>query len=179
VRNVSCLGVATGSGFALTKKLLITNRHVIAGADRLEVSTWDGRTLAVPAAAVGVLGDLGLVVVEGDLPLPGSLGPAPHAGDPITVVGYPQGGPLTLANGIVIDRIDGRDYDVEGAILRVSARVQPGNSGGPVLDRQGRIVALVYAVQISTGFGLAIPVDTFRRLASTGGFETVPPCGGQ
>lgn len=71
VRNASCLGVGTGSGFALDRDLLITNRHVLAGADYLEVNTWDGRTLQVSAAGVGVLGDLGVAQVDGALPTVG------------------------------------------------------------------------------------------------------------
>jgi S1-C subfamily serine protease len=61
--------------------------------------------------------------------------------------------------------------------MRLSARVQPGNSGGPVLDRKGKIVAVVFALELATEYGLAIPADTLRSLARTGGFESVPPCG--
>jgi hypothetical protein len=48
-----------------------------------------------------------------------------------------------------------------------------------VLDREGRINAIVYAIETATGFGLAIPVDTLRTLAKAGGFEDVPPCGSE
>ena len=50
VRNTGCQGVATGSGFALDRHTLITNRHVLAGADELELDTWDGRSLTVSSA---------------------------------------------------------------------------------------------------------------------------------
>ena len=44
VRNIGCEGLATGSGWALTRTLLVTNRHVLAGADRLELNTWTAAT---------------------------------------------------------------------------------------------------------------------------------------
>jgi S1-C subfamily serine protease len=177
VRNVSCEGVGTGSGFALSDHVLITNRHVLTGADSLEVSTWDGKTFTVGTARVGVLGDLGVAVVGGTLPRAGEYGPAPKQRDRITVVGYPRGGPLTLSEGTVIDRVDGAEFDVEGTVVRLTATVVPGNSGGPVLDAKGRVVAIVYAIEIATGFGLAIPVDTMRRLVGAGGYTEVPACG--
>ena len=177
VRNVSCEGVAIGSGFAISHDLLVTNRHVVAGAAVLEVSTWDGHSLDVSGADVGVLGDLGVVVVKGRLPVVGSFGKPPLPGEPVTVAGYPLAGKLTLSQGTVIDRVDGRPFGIPGQVLRLSARVEHGNSGGPVLDRYGKVVGVVYAIEVATGFGLAIPVDTLRSLARTGGFEAVPPCG--
>jgi S1-C subfamily serine protease len=93
------------------------------------------------------------------------------------VVGYPRGGPLTLSEGAVVDRIDGAALGIPGSVVRLSAHVEPGNSGGPVLNGRGQIAGIVYARQRGTGFGLAIPVDTFRRLARVGGYEDVPPCG--
>ncbi len=177
VRNIGCAGIATGSGFALAPDILITNRHVLAGADRLEISTANGRTLPVSFAAVGVLGDLGLVVTEGHLPATATYGPAPKPGDIITAVGYPLGGPLTFSPGTVVDRVDGQSFGVPGTVMRITAQIQPGNSGGPVFDRRGRIGGIVYAIELATGFGLAIPVDTLRDLVRAGGYEHVPPCG--
>jgi S1-C subfamily serine protease len=177
VRNISCLGVGIGSGFAVARDLLITNRHVLAGAAVLEVSTWDGRTLEVDAAEVGVLGDLGVAVVNGRLPGIGSYGRPPQETAPLTVAGYPLGGKLALREGTVIDYVDGYRFGIPGQVMRLSARVQPGNSGGPVLNGKGKIVAVVFALELATGYGLAIPVDTLRSLARTGGFESVPACG--
>jgi S1-C subfamily serine protease len=177
VRNVGCAGVGTGSGFALAPDILVTNRHVLAGAAVLEVSTWNGRTYEVSAAAVGTLGDLGIARVEGRLPLVGRFGPPPNEDALVTAVGYPLGGPLRLSLGAVVDRVDGGRLGVPGAVVRLTARVRPGNSGGPLLDRLGRIAGIVYAIERGTGFGLAIPVDTLRRLARVGGFEDVPQCG--
>ena len=177
VRNIGCAGIAVGSGFALAPDILVTNRHVLAGAYELEVTTWNGRTYDIASASVGVLGDLGIAVVDGRLPLVGRFGPAPKADAVVMAVGYPLGGPLRLSRGAVIDRVDGATLGVPGAVVRLTARIRPGNSGGPLLDRRGRVTGIVYAIERATGFGLAIPVDTLRRLARIGGFESVPPCG--
>ena len=131
VRNVSCQGVGIGSGFAIERNVLVTNRHVLAGADEIEVSTWDGRTLEATAAEVGVLGDLGIAHVQGKLPLVGSYGGAPEKGDAIRVVGYPGGGELTLAPGSVVDLVDGSRFGIPGRIMRLTARVVPGQLGRP------------------------------------------------
>jgi S1-C subfamily serine protease len=177
VRNVSCLGVGVGSGFAIAKDVLVTNRHVLEGAETIEVSTWDGRTLPATAAEVGVLGDVGIARVQGTLPQVGTYGAPPKPGDAVTVVGYPGGGELTLAPGSVVDLISGYDFGIEGRIMRLTSRVEPGNSGGPVLNSRGKIAGVIYAIEIATGFALAIPVDTLRKLAREGGYEPVSPCG--
>jgi S1-C subfamily serine protease len=177
VRNIGCAGIATGSGFALTRRLLITNRHVLAGASGLEVSTWDGRSFTVTAAEVGRLKDIGVAIVDGQLPIAAQIGRKPRAHDVVTAVGYPGGGPLHLSHGVVVDRVDGQQLGIAGTVVRITSRIRPGNSGGPLLDDQGRVVGIVYAIEIKTGLGLAIPVDTIRRLVRIGGFEAVPACG--
>jgi S1-C subfamily serine protease len=95
----------------------------------------------------------------------------------VTVAGYPLGGKLTLRQGTVIDYVDGSRLGVPGRVMRLSARVQPGNSGGPVLNERGKIVAVVYAIELATSYGLAIPVDMLRGLVRAGGYEQVPSCG--
>lgn len=177
VRNVSCEGISLGSGFAVTPHVLLTNRHVLAGASELDINTWDGRDTSVDAAEVGALGDLGVVETTESLPKVAHFGRPAKAGDLVTVVGYPLGGPLTFAPGTVVDRVDGTPFGINGSVVRLTAKVEHGNSGGPVLNAHGQVVAVVFAIEISTGFGLAIPVDTVASLVRAGGLEDVPPCG--
>lgn len=179
VRNLSCQGVGTGSGFAVDRSTLVTNRHVVAGADRLEVNTWDGRTLEVRAAEVGVLGDVAYVTVDGDLPVVADLSGIAPPGSDVRAVGYPLGGPFVIAEGTVIDRIRGDAFGVPGDILRISASLQPGNSGGPLLDGQGKVAGVVYAIELATGFGLAFPISTMDALVAAAGTTPVPPCGSE
>lgn len=179
VRNINCEGIATGSGFAVTPRILVTNRHVLAGADTLDVNTWDGRTLPVQVAAVGALGDLGVAEVDGSLPRIARFSDRVDAGDVVAAVGYPLGGPLTISPGTVVDRVAGSLFGIPGSVLRLTSHVEPGNSGGPVLDITGRVVAIVFAKEVATGLALAIPVDTLVELAKAGGFQALPACGSE
>jgi S1-C subfamily serine protease len=79
--------------------VLITNRHVLAGASAVQVSTWDGQSLDASSAAVGTVGDLGVAVVRGHLPTVGHFTEPSKPGDAITVVGDPNARVLTLAEG--------------------------------------------------------------------------------
>lgn len=178
VRNLSCEGVSTGSGFAVDASTLITNRHVVAGADLLEVNTSDGRTLEVSAAEVAVLGDIALVHVVGSLPVTADLGGRAPPGSEVAAVGFPLGGPVAITRGVVIDQIDGRPFGIDGPVVRITAEVQPGNSGGPLLDGRGRVAGVVFAVETATGLGLAIPTETVLSVLRRGGTTAVPPCDG-
>jgi len=179
VRNSGCEGVATGSAFALDRHTLITNRHVLAGADELELDTWDGTSLTVSSASAGRLVDLGVVTTAASLPGVGHYGPRPLDGADVAVVGYPLGGPLTITKGTVVDRVDGDKFGVPGAVMRMTARVEPGNSGGPVLNARGEIVGVVFAIEIATRLALAIPVDTLKSLISRGDLQGIPACGSE
>ena len=177
VRNLSCDGVATGSGFAISAHTLVTNRHVVAAAEALEVETADGRTLRVTAARVGVLGDVAFVTVDDRLPVLADIKGSADEGNEIAAVGYPLGGPFTVARGVVVDSVDGTKFDIGGDVLRITAEVEPGNAGGPLLDRRGRVAGVVFAIEVATGFGLAIPMETVNSLVEKAGLEPVPPCG--
>lgn len=177
VRNIGCEGLATGSGWALSRTLLVTNRHVLAGADSLELDTWDGHDLRVATASVGRLGDLGIVHVSGRLPEVGVLGGAVSSGERVTAVGYPLGGELRLTAGVVVDLVDGSKFGIPGRVIRLTAPVRPGNSGGPLLDGSSRIVGVVFAKETATGLTLAIPIATLQKLVRTGDLAPVPGCG--
>ena len=179
VRNTACDGVSTGSGFALDAHTLITNRHVLAGASLLEVSTWSGRTIDVDSANVSRLGDLGIARVERRLPQVLPLGRQVAKGASVTAVGYPLGGELRLLPGVVVDHVSGAQFGIPGRVMRLTTDVQPGNSGGPVLDAKGRVVGVVFAIEIRTDLALAIPVETLKGLVASRDLESLPPCGGE
>jgi S1-C subfamily serine protease len=177
VRNLSCEGVAVGSAFAMTRDTLVTNRHVVAGAQELEVDTFDGRSLRVDEAGAGALGDIAFIHVTGTLPAVATTARTLSPGANVAAVGYPLGGPFTLSRGLLVDRVPGDSLGIPGPVFRVTADVQPGNSGGPLLDGRGRVVGIVYAIEVKTGFGLAIPLETASSLLTRGGLESVPVCG--
>jgi S1-C subfamily serine protease len=188
VRNISCAGVATGSGWPIDSHTLITNRHVLAGAAVLELNAWDGSSIEadVTQAQEGRLVDIGIATVTQELPAVAQTGDDPRPGDRVTAVGYPLGGKLTLSPGRVIRYLDGRTLGsgaaFDGQVLQLTTRVKHGNSGGPVLDRDGRVVAIIFAGEgfvTDDGYAktaLAIPLSSVRSLLSAGGTQAVLPC---
>ena len=189
IRNISCGEAAIGSGFALDAHTLITNRHVIAGAAALQADTWDGQTLDldVSQAATGLLVDIGVIHVAQALPVAATTGPEPAIGAPITAVGYPLGGALTITHGRVVAYLDGNTLPPEiafdGRVMEVSAPVKHGNSGGPLLDSHGRVVGVVFAAQpgatyaASSGITYVLPLTSVNSLLRQGGGVALAPCG--
>ena len=164
VRNVGCYALATGSGIAIGPDVFVTNHHVTEGAKELQVTTWDGRSLAVSVSAVSVSNDLSVVRVAGQLPAVADVVAAePERGDRVTAVGYPGGGEITFSTGRIVDLVDGRAFGETGKVIRATSTVRPGNSGGPLLDAEGRVIGVVYAYEAATDYALAIPAATLLR----------------
>ena len=177
VRTVTCGGaVALGSGFAIDENVIVTNRHVVEDAAQVTVNTWDGESIEAVQPEIGFYTDLALVEVASPLPAVGRLSEIdPQAGDEVLVVGFPEGGPLQMTTGKVIDYVREPGLGSYGNVLRITAEVAHGNSGGPLLAPDGSIVGVVYAIEIETGHGLALPASALRRMldgesATTGNY---------
>jgi len=164
VRNLGCFSLSTGSGFAVDTTTLVTNRHVVEDSAELGLSTYDGRDVGVRAASIASLADLAVVRTDGELPeVPELATKDPERGDTITVVGYPQGGRLTVTSGRVIARTtDPLNLNL-GEVLVTDAAVEPGSSGSPALDKRGRVVGVVYAMN-AAGQSFIVPVSTVHEL---------------
>ena len=134
----------SGSGFAVARNMVVTNNHVVRGCTRVQVAHGDA-SYEARVVATDRRSDLAaLEVAEGGL-LPLELADGPRElGEAVTVLGYPLanvlGSDLRVATGIV-SGLSGVGGDPK--VLQISAPVQPGNSGGPVLDDQGRVAAVV------------------------------------
>jgi S1-C subfamily serine protease len=167
VRNRGCASLASGSGFAVASNVLVTNKHVVEEADELQLDTWDGRSVLVRVHQVAFANDLALVETADPLPRVAELATGdPSAGTAVSVIGYPLGGRLERSGGAVIDQVPGDRLGNAGSVLRISAKVQPGNSGGPLVNGDGLVVGVVYAIERATGYGLAIPVSSLRAVMS-------------
>ncbi|MBI9115437.1 S1C family serine protease [Sanguibacter suaedae] len=179
IRNVSCADVVRGTGFAIDERTLITNKHVVDGTTEIQLSTYDGRDVSVTNSGASSLADLAVVRTAEDLDAFPELAPTdPAPGDPVTVVGYPNGGRLTVTDGTVLEYGSDPLNANLGQVLLTDAPVEPGSSGSAALDSEGRVIGVVYA-KSSTGHSYLVPVSTLRDLlADDAGFvpQEVPAC---
>ena len=168
---------ATGSGFVIDKEgHIVTNQHVVDGAQSVRVVFSDGTE--VTATVVGTDPSTDIAVLDVDRPA-SELTPLRFAptgslevGDPVVAIGSPFGLEGTLTTGVISAM--GREiqspngFTIENAI-QTDAALNHGNSGGPVLDTQGRVVGVAAQIRSesggSDGIGYAIPGDTAQRVA--------------
>ncbi|MCA3416559.1 MAG: trypsin-like peptidase domain-containing protein, partial [Roseomonas sp.] len=137
---------STGTGFVVARDRVLTNHHVIDGCNAITVRSADGRTLpATMPARVDVQRDLALLVVPND---PGPILPfranPVRRGESVVTYGFPLAGLLaagpTLTTGEV-SALAGLANNEQH--FQISAPVQQGNSGGPLLDRQGHVMGVI------------------------------------
>lgn len=177
VRARGCGRLGTASAVAIGPRLLVTNRHVVQGAEALELNYWDGTSATADLEAVAVADDLALVRVSARLPTVARMASAdPAERSKVLIVGYPNGGEQTITRGSVVEYARLRSPAGASPVMRLSAAIVPGNSGGAVVDRTGALVGVVFGVETETGFGLAIPVSAVDELRTSGGQLTSAAC---
>lgn len=183
------LPLGQGSGFVIDAEgHIITNQHVVDGADHIEVDFPSG--LKAWAELIGTDPDSDLAVLKVDVP-PESLTPlalgdsdAVRVGEFVVAIGNPFGLAGTMTVGIV--SAIGRTLDSEhlapggsrftaGDLIQTDAAINPGNSGGPLLNLNGRVIGINRAIQTesftvegsaaNSGVGFAVPVNILRRVA--------------
>ena len=167
-----------GSGILIDDQgTILTNEHVVAGADSLEVKFADGTTLPAQVLGSDPGDDLAAIRVEGAGPdlTPASLGDseALRVGDPVLAIGNPFQLEGTLTEGIV--SATGRPFSPSGSsrpirdMIQTDAPVNPGNSGGPLIDCHGKVVGINTALEnptgdsVNVGVAFAVPSNTAKR----------------
>jgi S1-C subfamily serine protease len=175
IRALGCDRLGTGSGFVLEPGVIVTNRHVVGQPREITISTWDGRSFAARVEGIALDADLAVIQVSSaDLPVATLRTTPPERGEAIAVIGYPGGGAATITTGRVLGSTREPVLGEQVPAIVVDAAVRPGNSGGPVIDAEGRVIGVVFALAVD-GNGLAVPVDVLlERLASRG---FTPPAG--
>jgi S1-C subfamily serine protease len=158
--------LARGSGFFIAADRVITNRHVIERAARVEVHLVDGKRFPVRGVlAVDGEGDLALLQVDVPrslaVPLPMAR-VAPREGESIVVIGNPFGLEGSVSDGIVSAV---REIPGYGKIIQITASISPGSSGSPVVNMAGQVIG-VATLQAAEGQNLnfAVPAERVARL---------------
>jgi len=171
-------GEATGSGFVIDEEgRIVTNQHVVDNAQSVQVEFSDGTE--VDAEVVGADPSTDIAVLDVDRPasdltvLQFAPTGALEVGNPVVVLGSPFGLEGTLTTGVI--SAVGREirspngFTIENAV-QTDAALNHGNSGGPVLDTQGRVVGVASQIRSdsggSDGVGYAVPGDTAKRVAA-------------
>ena len=174
--NIMELPRGAGSGFIWDDKgHIVTNSHVLMGADEAQVTLADGSVWK--AELRGLALDKDLAVLKIDAPKerlkPLAIGSSKdlRVGQQVYAIGNPFGLDQTLTTGVIsalgreIQAIDGRP--IQG-VIQTDAAINPGNSGGPLLDSAGRLIGVntqIYSPSgASAGVGFAVPVDTVNRV---------------
>lgn len=154
-----------GTGFIISEDgLIATNLHVIGEARRLKVETSDGKQHEVTEIhATDSRLDLALLRVVGKGYKPLILGDSGQVrqGDPIVAMGNPEGLDFSVVEGVL-----SATREIDGVpMLQMAMPIERGNSGGPVMDRQGRVLGLVTLKSMKTeNLGFAMPVNDLKRL---------------
>ncbi len=166
----------TGSGFVIDKQgHLLTNFHVIQGANAVRVTMFDGSTH--PARVVGqdASNDVAvlLIRVPAEKLFPVKFGDSSRVlvGQKIMALGNPFGLERTLTSGIVssLDRsLRAKNGRMIKGIIQTDAAVNPGNSGGPLLNSRGQVIgmntAIISQVGQSAGISFAVPINAITRI---------------
>ena len=172
-------GQGQGSGFVYDSDgHIITNDHVVAGAGSVSVKFWNGKTFS--AHIVGTDASTDLAVLKVDAPVsqlfPLSLGDSSNlvVGDQVVAIGSPFGLEGTVTSGIVSalhrEMTSPNHFAIDNSI-QTDAAINHGNSGGPLLDSQGKVVGVTAQIESNSGggnegVGFAIPSNTVKSIAS-------------
>lgn len=188
VVSLSSQAEGEGSGIVLTSSgLILTNNHVIDGAQTLTVQFNDGTVASASVVGTDPTDDLAVIKVSGVSGLtPAVLGRSAdvQVGEQVVAVGSPLGLSATVTTGIVsainrpVRTESAQSAQSQGTVLnaiQTDASINPGNSGGPLVDMKGRVIGINSAIASlsqsldgqagSIGVGFAIPIDQAYRVA--------------
>lgn len=167
--------MGTGSGVIYTEDgYIITNNHVVENADEVEVTLYDNRTFSAQVIGVDKKTDLAIIKIEADELPTLDMGDSDVAqiGEWVLAVGNPFDLSSTVTAGIISAK--GRSIRILGggdaieAFIQTDAAVNPGNSGGALVDTEGQLLGINTAIATRTGsfqgYSFAIPVNLVTRI---------------
>jgi serine protease Do len=162
----------SGSGFIISGNgQILTNSHVVNGADVVTVRLKDGRTFDGRVLGEDPITDVAVIKIDANnLPtIPLGNSEVLQPGEPVIAIGNPLGLDNTVTSGII--SATGRSSSAIGAsdkrvdYIQTDAAINPGNSGGPLLNARGEVIGMNTAIlQGAQGLGFAIPINTAQRI---------------
>jgi S1-C subfamily serine protease len=170
------VGEGTGSGIVLnTNGDILTNAHVVAGANQIQVTLNDGRTLAATLVSSNTSADLAVVRVSAAASTlhPLTLGNSDNVlvGDQVYAIGAPFGLAESMTAGIVSGLNRHNTASGLSGLIQTDAPINPGNSGGALLNTQGQVIGINDSIESpiagNVGVGFAIPVNVVKQLLSS------------
>jgi S1-C subfamily serine protease len=186
IESQGCGGLLFGSGFPLSEHLVVTNAHVVAGTGRHRVITTGGSRAGATVVWFDPKRDLALLDVPSVSLTPLRLSGAVRTGTTGAVIGYPGGGRETVVGARVVARTQavGRDIYSSALVRReiyvLRATVRKGDSGGPVVDRSGRPIGVVFAAStVDPNEGYALTNAELQAVLSQAGSKRTPVGVGQ
>ncbi|HEY9832778.1 MAG TPA: HhoA/HhoB/HtrA family serine endopeptidase [Stenomitos sp.] len=163
----------TGSGFVINSNgEILTNAHVVEGADTVNVTLKDGRSFVGKVLGTDPVTDVAVVKIQANNLPAVTLGNSEQLkpGEWAIAIGNPLGLDNTVTTGII--SATGRSSSQVGVpdkrvnFIQTDAAINPGNSGGPLLNASGQVIGMNTAIiQGAQGLGFAIPINTAQRIA--------------
>ena len=181
VTSRACGYGVEGSGWVAGRDLVVTNAHVVAGQTATHVEVGEtGRRLPAKVVVFDEKNDIAVLRVNGLGLTPLRLAP-PKPGKDVAVIGFPENGPLDIepARTDTTQRvISGDAYDngpVERVVTSFRVYVRPGNSGGPAVNKYGRVVSTIFASRTdSDNSGYGVPSRIVHRHLKVAADRTAP-----
>ncbi|MCX7566876.1 Do family serine endopeptidase [Sulfitobacter sp. F26169L] len=163
-----------GSGFIISEGgQIVTNHHVVAGAQSVQVTLADGRIFDAEVLGSDPATDIALLSIKADVKLPHvdfGTSDTMRVGDEVVAVGNPFGLSSTVTSGIISAKsrdINSGPYD---DFLQTDAAINRGNSGGPLFNNEGEVIGVNTAILSpgggSVGIGFAVPSDVVREVVA-------------
>jgi len=184
IEGVACGLNIQGSGWVVRPGIVATNAHVVAGEDGAEVEVPGGPTLPGTLIAVDPANDVALLRVPGLHTPPLPLASRSPSGDAVVLIGYPENGPLTAVPGRAGAPVTALAPDAYGrhihprTVVPLRGLLRHGDSGGPVVNRAGRVVAMMFAADEGAGVagGFGVPPDAIEAALHHTGHPNTGPC---
>jgi S1-C subfamily serine protease len=155
IQGYGCGGIVFGSGFPVGPGMVLTNAHVVAGTQGTTVRNSAGRSLPAHVVLFDSQRDVAILYVPRL-----ALAPLPEAGagrgTEGAAIGYPGGGGEQVSPAVVNGEVkaEGRDIYGQRLVVRsiwfIQAKVEPGNSGGPLVDLKGNVIGVIFAASTSS-----------------------------